>query len=128
MIAPQQPAARTASIGDGSRCGNNAGSQLHGGGFWFVVRFPFSAFDGMRGNVTLNRSDLVDFLDSVLRSSTHDAVGAAPPPQALSFTNPAGRKILQFVETYFYELRELICKNNKAKFPISRKLLSQSQA
>jgi hypothetical protein len=77
------------------------------------------SFEGMSGRVNLKSGDLVDFLNPVLHVSTHDAVGAAPPPRRLSFTSPAGRKILQFMETYFYELRDLICKTNKGKFPIS---------
>jgi hypothetical protein len=89
------------------------------GGYLVRREVPILAFDGITSKVTLNGSDIIDFLAPLLHTRTHDAVGAAPPPQKLSFTNRAGRKILEIIETYFYELREIVCKNNKTKFPLS---------
>jgi hypothetical protein len=89
------------------------------GGFLVRREIPIFSFNGITSTVTLNGTDIVDFLSPLLHARTRDAVGAVPPPQKLSFTTHAGRKVLEIIETYFYELREIICKSNKARFPIS---------
>lgn len=90
------------------------------GGFLIYRETPIFAFRSDAGDVVLNGSDLLRFLEPLVLGSAYDSArGAGSPKPGISFGTAAGRKIQEFIEQYFYELRNLICKNPRSNFPLS---------
>jgi hypothetical protein len=79
----------------------------------------FKTADG--DQINLYGADLLAFLQPVVSSRTTDSATqqGQPQPQSLSFVAASGQKILSFIRTYFYQLREIICKRLKKNFPLS---------
>jgi hypothetical protein len=78
-------------------------------------QIPILHFVTAHGDVVLNSSDIVKFLEPLVRSKAFDSAEGAPrrkPPQ-ISFTSESAKKILTFIELNFYELRAIVCKKNK---------------
>jgi hypothetical protein len=92
------------------------------GGFLLQRETRVLEFQTGAGNViALQGNDLLNFLRPLVSTSTFDSAipASRPPAAAVSFATTAGRKIRDFVELYFYELRALVCKKNKKNSPIS---------
>jgi hypothetical protein len=90
-------------------------------GRYLVYRqIPLVTFSSSAGDVQLEASDLLRFLEPLVRASTYDsAEERAHSRRGGSFASAAGRKVREFIEVYVYELRNLICKRAKANFPVS---------
>ena len=99
-------------------------SVEHVEGRYLVYRqTPILEVAGRDGRVEITGADLLQFLEPLVRSVALDSAEGRgrPPRKVASLKSAAGRKILEFIKLEFEELRALICKDNKKKFPLSVK-------
>lgn len=84
-----------------------------------VLAVQFKTVEGDK--INLYGDDLLAFLQPVVKSRTLDSATQQPAPQTqrISFTAASGQKIVSLIRTYFYQLREIICKTYKKNFPLS---------
>jgi hypothetical protein len=71
--------------------------------------------------INLYSADLLAFLQPVVSWRTLDSATQReqPQPQGVSFAAASGQKLLSFIRTYFYQLREIICKKYKKTLPLA---------
>lgn len=99
-------------------------SVQHIEGRYLVYRqTPILEFPAGAGRVEITGADLLQFLQPLVKSIALDsAEGRGKPPRKIaSLKSVVARKILDFIMLEFEELRALICKDNKKKFPLSAK-------
>jgi hypothetical protein len=92
------------------------------GGFLLQRETRVLEFKTGAGNVVaLRGNDLLNFLQPLVSTPTFDSATptSRPPAAGVSLATTAGKKMRDFVELYFYELRALVCKKNKKTFPVS---------
>jgi hypothetical protein len=67
-----------------------------------------------QGTATVSASDLLRFISPLTRSIALDSADNKPRPQrGISLSGAVGRNILRFVDQFFDQLRDIICKGRK---------------